>query len=287
MISSTPRLLFITLISIFFFSCKKDATRVPKLIIKIRVDSTLDRLGNNGQPTTMAVGHAGQNPLFHKIAAHYVEFAPNATTQIGSGDVLYHAPETTIGGSTAIDFNQSKLVTPGDVFLELPLSDLSPGTYEWARMSLSYQNYDVQFYYGGQPYWGTIASFVGYNTYIQQYTIKNQAVTVNANKLQGYWGFETINEVTTGQSPQGATTVPNPLFSTSPIPAGSCLVTGSFPTPLTITGSETSDVVVTMNLSINKSFEWVDSNGNNQWDVDNNENVVDMGLRGLFPTYTK
>lgn len=260
---------------------------MPKLIIKINVDSTLDRLGNNGQPTAMANGHAGQNPIFNKIAAHYVEFAPTANTQIGFGDILYHAPETTAGGSTAIDFDQSKLITPGTTFLELPLSDLAPGSYQWARMSLSYQNYDVQFYYAGQSYTGTVASFVGYNSFIQQYTIKNQRVTVNANKLQGYWGFETVNGVTTGQSPQGATTVPNPLFNTSPIPAGSCLVTGSFPTPLVITGNETSDVVVTMNLSINKSFEWVDANGNNVWDVDNNENVVDMGLRGLFPTYTK
>ena len=44
-----------------------------------------------------------------------------------------------------------------------------------------------------------------------------------------------------------------------------------------------------MNLSINKSFEWLDANGNGKWDVDNTsgENVVDMGLRGLIPTWIK
>ena len=44
-----------------------------------------------------------------------------------------------------------------------------------------------------------------------------------------------------------------------------------------------------MNLSINKSFEWIDVNGNGKWDVDVNsgENVVDMGLRGLIPTWQK
>ena len=273
-------------------SCKKDdsatPTHAPKLIIKIEVDSTLDRLGNNGLPVTMPAGHAGQNPLFSKIAAHYLEFSQNAFTAIGAGDVLYHAEETTLGGATAIDFSKSKLITPGQTFLELPLSDLAVGSYEYARMSLSYQNYDVQFYYAGTPFTGRVASFVGYNTYIGSYKIKDSTVNVNANKLQGYWGVETMYNVTTGQSPAGATTVPNPIFNTSPIPAGSCLVTGRFATPLTITGTETNDVVVTMKLSINKSFEWIDINGNGKWDVDvAGETVTDMGLRGLFPNYVK
>jgi len=274
--------------SLFLLSCKKDPVPVaPRLIIRIQVDSTLDRLGNNGQPVQMPAGHAGQHPQFHQIAAHYLEFSPNAYTAIGGGDVLYHAPETTVGGFTAIDFDQAKLIAPGNVFLELPLSDLSAGTYNYARMSLSYQNYDVRFYFAGQPYQGTLASFVGYNTYIRNYTINNQEVTVNANKLQGYWGFETVNGVTTGQAPAGATTVPNPIFATSPIPAGSCLVTGAFDSPLVITGNETSDVIINMNLSVNNSFEWIDGNANGKWDVDLNESVVDMGLRGLFPTVTR
>lgn len=277
-------LLFVASIS----ACKKDdAPVVPKLIVKIQVDSTLGRLGNNGQPVAMPAGHAGQNPVVRKIGAHYLELSQTATTPLGGGDVLYHAPETTLGGSTAIDFDQSKVITPGTVYLELPLSELSAGTYTYARLSLSYQNGDVRFYYAGQPYWGTLASFVGYNTYIRNYTIKNQQVSVNANKLQGYWGVETINGVTTGQSPAGATTVPNPLFATSPIPAGSCLVTGAFDRPLVITGTETGNVTVNLNLSINKSFEWIDGNGNGRWDVDQNEVVVDMGLRGLFPTYNR
>jgi hypothetical protein len=65
------------------------------------------------------------------------------------------------------------------------------------------------------------------------------------------------------------------------------LVTGAFDRPLVITGTETGNVTVNLNLSINKSFEWIDGNGNGKWDVDQNEAVVDMGLRGLFPTYVK
>lgn len=281
---------FIFILCFFMLNaCKKTVkSDGPKLIIKIKVDSTLGRLGNNGQPVEIPAEHSGQHPLFNKISAHYLELTTSGTTRLGEGAVLYHASETTLGGSTAIDFDQSKLVTPGEIFLELPLSSLAPGSYQWARLSLSYQNYDVKFYYNGQVYTGTLASFVGYNTYLKQYKIKNEMVTVNANKLQGYWGFETINGVNVGQAPPGATTVPNPLFNTSPIPAGSCLVTGFFSIPLIITGNETSNVVIDMNLSVNNSFEWKDVNGNGRWDVDaGNEQVVDMGLRGLFPSHNR
>ena len=121
--------------------------------------------------------------------------------------------------------------------------------------------------------------------------INTQSVTVNDDKLQGYWGFETVvlsvPYVSEGQAP--GTTVPNPIASTSPIPAGSCVVTGDFPTPLTITGSETSDIIVNINLSTNNSFEWRDLNMDGIFEpsdgVNPGDTVVDMGLRGLFPTW--
>ncbi|WP_200975055.1 hypothetical protein [Echinicola sp. 20G] len=257
----------------------------PKLIVKIEVDPEQVRLGNAGTAADIPSGHAGQNPVFHQIAAHYLELVPSANTFLGEGEILYHAAETEAGGEKAIDFSQSKLVAPGETFLEIPLKSIQSGTYEWVRMSLSYQNFDVTFYYNDQPFTGTIASFVGFNTYIDKYLLKTEEVEVKANRKQGYWGLETLAGVVTGQSPEGATTVPNPLFETSPIPQGSCVVTGEFDMPLEITGNETSDIIISMSLSINKSFEWVDENNNGLWDVGNGqaEAVVDMGLRGLVP----
>ncbi len=279
---------------ILISSCKKEDEDVtptpqpspgPKLIVKLSTNPNQERLGNLGQPTSIPAGNAGQNPTFNKISAHYFELAPTALTALGAGQVLYHAPETTTGGSTAINFSQSKIVNPGDIFLEIPIKDIAPGSYSWVRLSLSYQNYDLQFYFNGLALTGTVASFVGFNTYISKFPVKNQELTVNANKLQGFWAFETINGITSGQAPAGATTVPNPLFASSPIPAGSCVVTGQFAAPLQITGNETSNITINMSLSVNKSFEWVDTNGNGKWDVEPgaNENVVDMGLRGLVP----
>jgi hypothetical protein len=175
------------------------------------------------------------------------------------------------------------------VFFEMPLKNFNPGTYEYVRASLLYQNYDINLLANGLDLTGRVASFVGFNTYISSYTINTQALQVNDDMLQGYWGFETsvlgVPYVTSGQAPAGATTVPNPIFATSPIPQGSCVVTGAFTQPLVINGNETNDIVVTLSLSTNNSFEWVDSNPDGKWEPAANEQVVDMGLRGLIPSW--
>jgi hypothetical protein len=285
--------LIIVLSTLFILSsCSKDDDiqfTEPKLIVKLVLNENQERLGNNGSPVSLPLGNAGQNPIFNGISAHYLELAQGPYTLLGSGTIVYHAPETTLGGENAIDFSKSIVKKSNEVYLEIPLKNIAVGEYEWVRLSLSYQNYDVQFYYNNLPYTGTIASFVGFNNYITTYKVKNQNVTVNTNKKQGYWGFESISGVQTGQIPEGATTVPNPLFATSPIPAGSCVVTGKFANKLIINNNETKNIEITMNLSINKSFEWIDVNGNGKWDVyaNSGENVVDMGLRGLIPTWER
>lgn len=271
--------------------CKDDPNSVggPTVYIKIVTDSTQERLNNLGVPSAVPAGHAALSPLFHKISAHYIEFTPNMYTALGAGEVVYHAAETTAGGANAIDFSLARITAPGEIFLAVPISSFTPGTYEYVRASLLYQNYDVSLLANGFDLTGRVASFVGFNTYISNYLINTQSVTVNDDVLQGYWGFETnvlgTPYVTSGQAPAGATTVPNPLFATSPIPQGSCVVTGGFATPLVITGNETEDIYVTLSLSTNKSFEWVDSNADGKWEPTAGEQVVDMGLRGMIPSW--
>ena len=285
--SLIPFIIIITL-----FSCSKDdiVTPVmtePSLIVKFQFDPNQARLNNFGQTSTVLSGNAAQSPIFNTISSHYIELAPNAYTPLGQGTILYHAPETNIGGSNAIDFSKSKIVTQGETFLKIPLSQIANGSYEWVRVSLSYQNYKINVRSSGVDYAGTLASFVGFNTYIASHLIGNSVFNVNANRLQGYWAFSLNDYIfsSEGQAPQGATTVPNPIATTSPIPQGSCVVTGKFATNLVVTGTETQDVVVTLSLSINNSFEWHEVNTDGKYEPSAGENVVDMGLRGLIPFY--
>jgi hypothetical protein len=285
-------LLFIAA-TIPFFSCSNDnsSNEEPMLIIKFKFDENQTRLNNLGQPSTIPAGNAAQSPLFNSISAHYVELAPNANTQIGQGTIVYHAPETTTGGASAIDFSQSKIVAEGETFLKIPLSQVAAGSYQWMRVSLSYQNYQINIHHQGIDYPGTIASFVGFNTYISTFNIGNNIFPVNGNKAQGYWAFGLNNQPysSSGQAPAGTTTVPNPIEATSPIPRNlnSCVVTGNFSNNLVINGNETRDVTITLSLSINNSFEWHEVTSDGKYEPSIGENVVDMGLRGLIPTYVK
>lgn len=295
------KLFFLALIVGTAFACKKDDPKPeepgsnpkegPQLIFKIKLDSTQARLDAFGNPKAIPVGHGAQNPRFNTISLHYIELAPSPYTLLGDGEIVYKGATTPFGGASPdpADFDKAIKVGNGDVFCSVNLKDVQPGDYNWARVSLIYQNYDVDFRMD-DPYnpqnkinlTGTLASFVGYNTYIKDYKINTKTVHVNGNRWQGYWGWEAISQVVQGQAP--GTTVPNPLDSSSPIPPGSCVVTGGFAQPFTITGNETGDVIVELSFSTNNSFEWTDAQGDNIYDPLNGDIVVDMGIRGLIPS---
>jgi len=271
----------------------------PKLIFKFKFDSTQVRLNNLGQPTVVAAGNAGQSPKFNGMSAHYIELTADDTTKVGKGSVLYKAEETMCAGTKAITFCKSVVCKEGDVCYSIPIASVTPGTYKWLRVSLAYQNYDIKVRTNGQNIDGTIASFVGFNTYVTKYKMKSAVMTPTAgggpgNHLQGYWGFmaSVMGYTYTADGQSEKTTVVNPNPS-SPIPAGSCLVTGAFEqnaapgvgAPLVITGSETSDIIITISLSTNKSFEWKELTNDGLFEPSIGETVVDMGLRGLIAKY--
>ena len=147
-----------------------------------------------------------------------------------NGTTLFNSPTTNQGGANAIVFDDALYGSDDEEFFSIDLNSIAPGVYQFLRISLSYQNYTINFRAQDLDLEGTIASFVGSNTYIDSYQIKDQTVSVDGNKSQGYWAFETDFPgvpVIEGQAPAGATTVPNPIHNSSPIPAGSCLVTGA------------------------------------------------------------
>lgn len=272
--------------SLFLISCEDNdiqgAQDGPNLIVKFKFDPNQERLGNLGTPVGIPSGNAAQSPDFNVMSAHYIELAPTAFTALGDGEIIYKGDETSVGGSNAVNFQNTKIVTENDIFLSIPLQDVVTGTYEWARVSLTYQNYNIDFLHNGVDYTGTLASFVGFNNYITSFNVDQETVTVNANKAQGYWAFETLGTVSEGDA--AATTVPNPISSTSPVPAGSCVVTGEFENGFTITGNETQDVVITLSLSTNNSFEWTEVTSDGKFEPNAGEQVVDMGFRGLVPS---
>ncbi len=286
-------------IAMIFHACSKE-TAEPSLKIKVVYDQNQVRLNNIGQPAPMPADHAGQTPEFRDFRINSIELAPSQFTLPGQGVMIYQAPETQAGGSTAIDFDRMTAITDGSFKEDIRLDAVPPGTYTYLRVSVAYQNAEVRFNLLNTAAGdlmnqkGNISSFLGYNTYISSVTPHSLPLSVNANKLQGFWAFETrfsppldlYNQVFSGQAPEGATTVVNPLAGIADIPPGSCIITGAFDSPLVISGQEEEDRSITLSFSVDRSFEWVDSNGNDAWDIDAGggtiEQVVDMGLRGLM-----
>ena len=284
--------------SLLLFACKKEdpdttnngntGSTGPNIIFKFQFDSSQERLDNFGNPATIPSGNAAISPTFNSISGHFIELSPTELTPYMEGEQIYKGAETNVGGDLAIDFDQARIVAAGEEFVSVPISSLTPGTYEYMRVSLSYQNFQIPFRALSQDLEGTIASFLGYNQYITSHTIRNKSETLNTDTTQGYWAFETHDEglpvdvdVVSGHA-QG-TTVVNPINSTSPIPVGSCVVTGEFANGgFVITGDETEDIIVVISLSTNQSFEWTeDEEVNGIYDA--GETVVDMGIRGLIP----
>lgn len=255
----------------------------PNLVIKLKFDPNQIRLDNFGQPATIPSGNAAQSPSINRMSANYIELAPTALTPLETGEIIYVGSETTAGGAQAINFQNAVFAGNNDTFLTIPLNDVTAGTYEWIRVSLAYQEGNIDVLINEQDITGTLGSFVGYNSYITSFNLNGSTFDINANKPQGFWAFEALGFTTQGQAPEGATTVPNPLFNSSPIPSGSCVVTGEFENGLTITGTETQDVTVTLSFSINNSFEWTEVNADGKYEPAAGEQVVDMGLRGLIP----
>jgi len=297
---------------IFLFSfCKKENPTTDStekfLKLKLEFDSNQERLNNLGLPEAMPAGHAGQTPDFRSMSVHFIELVPEKFTPYKSGAALHVGQEVDAdnpnphGFTAAIDFENALVMEEGEVFLEVPISAIPAGDYKHIRVSVSYQNYDVNFNLKNTPnigdldnQKGTIASFLGYNVFLKSVQVRDQMVDVDDFKLQGFWAFETelsdpwsdFNQVSSGQALGNATTVVNP-FPESPIPPGSCVVAGSLDKTLSIPNNPTDDLNLTLAFSINQSFEWEDTNGNGEWDLDvanpqNSEKPVDMGLRGVI-----
>ncbi|HRB38678.1 MAG TPA: hypothetical protein PK134_07240 [Bacteroidia bacterium] len=183
--------LFILLAFVITTSCKKkDDDNEAQLIFKFRFDSTQQRQDNFGNAATLPANHGALSPVFNSMSSHYIELAPTAFTQLGSGAVLYRNSETTQGGDNAIVFSESVLAGNNEEFFRVPFKNIAPGTYQYLRVSLAYQNYDITFGANilGTVYpnlKGTVASFIGFNSFINSFKIKDSTVTLNANRKQG------------------------------------------------------------------------------------------------------
>src|SRR5690554_2047234 len=158
------RLILITIVSFLIISCKKEVENVvedeinnmeiipgstfqeddgPRLYFRLVLDPNQERLDIFGQPEVMPSNHSAINPVMEGFAIHTIELVPNAYTAFGAGEMVYYAPM--LAANHAVIFDSLQVVQTGDIVYSIPISQVEPGTYEYSRVSVAYQNYDVPF----------------------------------------------------------------------------------------------------------------------------------------------
>ena len=287
--------------------CKKPNSAM--LHFKVKFDPLQERLNSSGKVVGTTAGRASQSVVMNSIGISNLELLAGSGTKSGAGETLLSVDDVFMEGNTAVDISKVKMIKEGEILISIPFNKIAAGKYEWIRTAVPYQNFDVQVNMLNVAFVGnllnergTLVGFYAPNNYISKYKIWEKENTVNGIKKQGYWGFETkfnpayaqLNKIYTGQTTEGTNTFVNPIYQTSPILNGECIVTGRLDTPLSITGDETEDVTVILSFSVNNSFEWEEEiNRNGKWDINAQANtgqptiekVVDMGLRGLKASY--
>lgn len=306
-----PAWLLYLMLCFFFSSCIKEDDRDnidAKVIFRYKFDSTLERLGNDGQPASLKEGNGALSPVLNAMSVYHIELMPAASTPFEQGVVLFKAPGTTEGGEKAIDLSRQETAGNYEVFFAIPLKDIPPGEYEWLRVAPAYQQYAVSCHLDttitvvtdtssvdvliNDDFPATVAFFPGYNTYISSLLLRTLSLDVQGNRRQGFWGFEAnygaevVNETDTlsGQLTEGGMTVVNPISDSSPVPPEYGVITAAFrPGKLVITGKETENIIVEVSFSTNHSFEWQEIIPNAKWDPWKGEPLMDLGLRGMVP----
>ncbi|MFT5053553.1 MAG: hypothetical protein ACI9FU_001634 [Granulosicoccus sp.] len=113
------------------------------MVFKFRFDSNQLRYDSFGNVATVPSGHAALSPSFNGISGHYVEMIPSVWTALGAGEIVCQGEETEAGGANAVDFSKASVVAENEEFFSVPLSGLTVGTYEYVRVSVTHQNYEI------------------------------------------------------------------------------------------------------------------------------------------------
>jgi hypothetical protein len=290
-----------------FWSCQKKADAKIHFIVKF--DPLQERLNANGTVAPVLAGRATQTPSMNQIGVECLEVAANNSTPVGKGVSIFQVAPKANSGEIMTQFDQLKMVKDGEIIASVPMKQLGVGKFEYVRLAVAYQNFDVLFSMQEVPFAGnftdergTFAVFLSKSNFIGSHTVASKTERVDGSKPQGYWVFETkfpsayatLNRLFSGKVPDSTLTFVNPLHQTAPLPAGSNFITGRFDTPLSITGQENQDITVTLTLSTNKSFEWDESiYKNGKWDSNAQANtgtpsverIVDVGFKGLKARY--
>ncbi|MEO8085643.1 MAG: hypothetical protein ABI763_02420 [Bacteroidota bacterium] len=266
---------FIFYLLLFESSCDRNENEVPdkkfpeetNLRIVIEFDSTQERLDNNGEPAPIAMGHQAQSTNFNSIYIKAIKFLKDSSGGYDSGADIYYNPDLWLASNgTTIDNSIS--------------AANALGAYNWIRVYFYQQKYQIKFKANGNEYLGTLLSFLwpendGSQYLINDSTILNDSIIPQGSYYLELTGLSSIlhSEITT------QITQPNSLHYSWPSPANLYVVTCPISPSLVLNRPDSK--TITISISTNKCFEWIENSDPAFFEPFNGDTIVDFGVRGI------
>ncbi len=236
----------------------------------IKFDSIQDRLDNNGGLSVIPGGHSVQTPIYNQIAINEIEFLEDSLTAYGYGKTLLS--------------EENLFMNNGSLDLTMYMPGETQTTFHWLRIYFSYQNVSVKCKINGDIVTGTMLSFLKTHTGLYPSQIGDSIIRNDSSRYQGEWflevdtsGFGTLLH---GQTPQGSLTQPNILHYSWPVQTNSMYVL-TCPINPGLYFNKTPSKTITISVSTNKSFEWVEHSDPNYFEPLDGDTIIDFGIRGI------
>jgi len=268
------------------FSCNKDKEIPDKsyppsshLVLKFKFDSLQDRLDNQGAISNVPIGFGGYSPDINLISIGLIELLTDSTTVFGNGYRIMSGNGATIANDTGYSCCWDAFDNDFQYTATLSANQ-TPNTFRWIRIYFTYENFNIKFLHQGIVYDGTVSAFLARKAFTNHFQIKDSIYNTYSVKTNGEWFLEVD---TPGYGvvlhDTASTTAPNVLYSSLLVPSGGCIVTCLIDTPLYLGSSQTK--TITISMSTNKSFEWVDHSDPAFFEPFDGDTIVDVGIRGL------
>ncbi len=227
----------------------------------------------------MPNGHGAHSPTYNGIFIGLIELLADSTIPFGEG-VSLMIQSLTINFSDTGYACCNSLIADGYVFNVGIDTSAIPNTFKYIRISFIYENFSIWYKFNGNSYNASVAAFLAPKTLAYNYHINDSSYSSFSVKLNGQWELE-VDTPGYGTVLRGiaSTTQPNVLSSSSPIPIGGCIVTCPILPTLFLDQPDTK--IITISISSNKSFEWVDHSDPNYFEPFDGDTIVDVGIRGV------
>jgi hypothetical protein len=266
---------FFLLFIIFESSCHKSEDQYPEnrypeftnLRFVVKFDSTQERLDNYGNIVSVPAGHSAQSPYDNSILIKAIKFLKDSTFGYDSGAAVY--------------YNSDGSLSYGASYYDNLISSLdAPGTFKYIRIYFYYQKFRIKFMQNGNLMTGKLLSFLWPLNSSYTYQIQDSIVTTDSITEMGEWYLESGNlpSILHGQIPNPPTE-PNSLFYSYPVPSQEYIVTSPISPNLFLDRPDSK--TITISISTNQCFEWIEHSDPNFFEPFNGDTIVDVGIRGV------